>query len=214
MIDDLPLRWIVTGLFVLSGAGFAVAVNRRSVASVLSHGLHLVMAVAMAAMAWPQGLRLPTTVPEILFLAAALWFVMTALLTARVVKQRVVGGYNALTMLAMVWMYAVVPGHGLTDALGAGQHHHHHHPQAPDMDLSGMEVQPDDTWPAWIDLGNWAWTAIFVVAAVVWVYRFVTQRRTGRRRRAGAWRKSLNTAVQAMMALGMAIMFAITLLLA
>ncbi|OBJ54797.1 DUF5134 domain-containing protein [Mycobacterium sp. 1423905.2] len=214
MIDDLPLRWIVTGLFLLSGAGFAIAVNRRSATSILSHALHLAMAVAMAAMAWPQGLRLPTTVPEILFLAAALWFVMTALLTARVVKQRIVGGYNALTMLAMVWMYAVVPGHAVTDALGAGAHHHHHHPQPPDMDLSGMEVPTEDTWPGWIDLGNGLWTAVFVLAAVIWGYRFAKQRRTGRRRRMAGWRRSLNNAVQATMASGMAIMFGVTLLLA
>src|SRR4051794_11649310 len=124
MIDDLPLRWILTGLFLLSGAGFAISINRRSWTSVLSHGLHVVMSVAMAAMVWPQDLRLPATLPELFFLAAALWFVMTAVVTARMVAQRLVRAYNALTMLAMAWMYAV-SGPLFPDKVNAGHHHHH-----------------------------------------------------------------------------------------
>ncbi len=203
MIDGLLLRWLVTGLFLLSGAGFVMVTDRRSWTSVLSHGLHLMMAIAMAAMAWPQGLRLPTTPAEVFFLAAALWFVMTAIRAARMIAQRAVRGYHALTMFAMAWMYAAMNGHLPSGRLGSG----HHAPpdmSIPGMEMTGVDVQASDTYPGWIDRCNWVWTAIFVLAAVCWGYRFVTQRR-----RAGARvrRRRLGSAVQAMMAAGMAIMF-------
>lgn len=191
MIDDLPLRWVLTGLFLLSGAGFAISINRRSWTSVLSHGLHVVMSIAMAVMVWPQDLVLPTSFPELFFLAAALWFVMTAVLTSRAVAQRLVPAYNALAMAAMAWMYAI-SGPLFPGTLNA-QHHHHH---VPGMSMPG---EP----PEWIDTGNGIWTAIFTIAAAVWAYRYLTRRRGVR-----AWRKRVGSAVQAMMAAGMAIVFA------
>ena len=52
MIHDLVLRWLVTGLFVLSAAEcvFAIITQRRPWTSVVSNGLHFVMAVAMVVM--------------------------------------------------------------------------------------------------------------------------------------------------------------------
>jgi hypothetical protein len=74
----------------------------------------------------------------------------------------------------------------------------------PDMDMTAMDVQADDTYPGWIDTCIWVWTAIFVLAAVCWGYRFATLRqRSGARVR----RRRLGSAVQAMMAAGMAITF-------
>jgi hypothetical protein len=201
MIDDLPLRWLVTGLFLLSGAGYAMVTDRRSWTSLLSHGLHLTMAVAMAAMAWPRGLRLPTTPAEVFFLAAALWFVMTAIVAARKIAQRVVRGYHALTMLAMSWMYAAMSGHLPSGRLDSDQRA----PPGmsmPDMDMTAMDMPADDTYPGWVDTGNWVWTAIFVLAALCWGYRFVAQRPRARSRR-----RKLVSAVQMTMAAGMAIMF-------
>lgn len=198
MIDDLPLRWLLTGLFLLSGAGFAISINRRSWTSLLSHGLHVAMSVAMAVMVWPQDLRLPTTLPELFFLAAAAWFVMTAILTARVVTQRVVRAYNALTMLAMAWMYAV-SGPLFPGQATAGHAGHHHH--VPGMSgMSGMS-KPGGT-PEWIDAANGTWTALFTIATVIWTCRYLA-----RRRRTRVWRRRIGSAVQAMMAAGMAIVF-------
>lgn len=206
MISDLPLRWLVTGLSLLSGAGFLLVIDRRSVISVLSHGSHVVMAIAMAVMAWPQGIQLPTTLPEGFFVVAGLWFVGTAVLVARRLLQRVVCGYGAATMFAMSWMYAVMNGRLRPGHVTVGHQHHHH--VAPDMDTTAMDVHTADAWPSWIDAGNWVWTAVFVLAAIGWGYWFLAQRGGRRRPRVRVWRLSLGSAVQAMMAAAMAIMFA------
>lgn len=207
MIADLPLRWLVTGLFLLSGAGFTLVTDRRSATSVVSHGLHLVMAIAMAVMAWPHALHLPTTPAEVFFLAAALWFVMTAVVTARFVAQRVAGVYHALMMVAMAWMYAFAHQHP-APAQADTEHHHHHMPgmPMPDMDMTAPQAHPTENLPDWVNTGNWAWAAIFALAALVWGYRFFVQR--GRPRRSRSWRRTLSTGLQTLLAAGMAIMFA------
>jgi hypothetical protein len=215
MIDDLPLRWAVTGLFLLSGVGFALVTDRRSWTSVVSYGLHLTMAIAMAAMAWPQALGLPPTPAEVFFVAAALWFAITAVLATRMVATRLVRGYHALKMLAMAWMYAVAHQHPHVEGSGA----EHHMPpnmdpnmEMPDMDMPGPNAHASDNLPGWVDAGNWIWTVIFVVAAVVLGYGLVAQRGGSRRRRARSWRRTVSSAVQVMMAAGMAIMFGTLLL--
>lgn len=67
MIHDLMLRWVVTGLFVLTAAecGLAIIAKRRPWTLIVNHGLHFAMAVAMAVMAWPWGARVPTTGPAV-----------------------------------------------------------------------------------------------------------------------------------------------------
>jgi hypothetical protein len=211
VIADLPLRWLVTGMFLLSGVGFTLVTDRRSMTSVVSHGLHLVMVIAMAVMAWPQGLRLPATPTEVFFLAAALWFVMTAVVIARMVAQRVAHVYQAVMMFAMAWMYAVAHQHP-PDQRVAEHHHHHMLPGVPmpdmDMDMTATDAHPGDTMPGWVDAGNWIWTIVFVVAALVWGYRFATRRGTRRSRRNRSWRRTLGSAVQMLLAVAMAIMFA------
>ncbi|OBK19684.1 DUF5134 domain-containing protein [Mycobacterium asiaticum] len=207
MIEDLPLRWVVTGLFLLSAVGFALVIDRRSWTSVVSYGLHLTMAIAMAVMAWPQGLGLPPTPAEAFFLAGALWFGILAVLATRMAGMRLVRGYHALKMLAMAWMYAVVHHEPLPDEMHA-DHHHHHMPDVsmPDMGVAPAEA-PTQDWPGWVDVGNWIWALLFALAAAAWGYRLVTQRRAGRRRRSRAWRRTLGTALQITMAAGTAIMF-------
>jgi hypothetical protein len=223
MINDLPLRWAVTGLFLLSAVGFALVTDRRSWTSVVSYGLHLTMAIAMAAMAWPQALGLPPTPAEVFFVAAALWFAITAVLATRMIATRLVRGYHALKMLAMAWMYAVAHQHSHVDGSGA-EHHMPPNTEMPDMempdmempDLSGRDAHASDNLPGWVDAGNWIWTVLFVVAAVVLGYLLfaglVSQRSASRRRRARSWRSTVSTAVQVMMAAGMAIMFGTLLL--
>jgi uncharacterized membrane protein SirB2 len=227
MIDDLPLRWAVTGLFLLSAVGFALVTDRRSWTSVVSYGLHLTMAIAMAVMAWPQALGLPPTAAEVFFVAAALWFAITAVLATRMIATRLVRGYHALKMLAMAWMYAVAHQH--PHAAGSGAEHRmppntempgmnpnmDPNMEMPDMempDVSGTNAHASDNLPGWVDAGNWVWTVLFVVAAVVLGYGLVSQRSASRRRRARSWRSTVSTAVQVLMAAGMAIMFGTLLL--
>ena len=109
MIHDLALRWLVTLLFAFS-AGVclsAIVANRHSPASLVSHCLHAVMAIAMAVMAWPRGAELPSGAPMIFFAAAAVWF---AVVTVRTAGHRAANVYHTLMMLAMAWMYAAMGG--------------------------------------------------------------------------------------------------------
>lgn len=73
MIHDLALRWVVTGLFVLTATECVLAIvgKRRPWTWVVSHGLHFVMAVAMVMMAWPpSGAQLPSTGATVFFSAS------------------------------------------------------------------------------------------------------------------------------------------------
>ncbi|BDB39840.1 DUF5134 domain-containing protein [Mycobacterium kiyosense] len=197
MIQELPLRLVMTGLFLLSAVCFAVVIDRRSVVSVIGHGLHVTTAVAMAVMAWPQGLRLPATAVEVFFLGAAGWFAATTVLVARVPAARVAGAYHVLKMLAMVWMYdvmgdrpAVLPRH-----------------DTPDMpDMPGMDMPGEPTGTPWLDIGNWIWAAVFLLATFAWGCRFVMLRRDPA---GGGWRERLVSAAQTTMAAGMSVMFAV-----
>ncbi|MEQ0607496.1 DUF5134 domain-containing protein, partial [Mycobacterium tuberculosis] len=109
MIHDLMLRWVVTGLFVLTAAecGLAIIAKRRPWTLIVNHGLHFAMAVAMAVMAWPWGARVPTTGPAVFFLLAAVWFGATAVVAVRGTATRGLYGYHGLMMLATAWILAI-----------------------------------------------------------------------------------------------------------
>ncbi|QLL07712.1 DUF5134 domain-containing protein [Mycobacterium vicinigordonae] len=195
MIQDLPLRLVVTGTFLLSALSLALVIDRRSVVSLISHGLHITTAIAMAVMAWPQGLQVPATAAEIFFLAAAVWFVATTVFVARAAAARLAGGYHVVKMLAMAWMYDVMSNQptGLE---------HQDMPDMPGMDMPGMREAA--VGPRWVDIGNGVWATVFTLATFAWGYRLLTLRRhpgtQGRRER-------LFCMAQATMALGMSIMF-------
>ncbi|MGH3725084.1 MAG: DUF5134 domain-containing protein [Mycobacterium sp.] len=209
MIDDLLLRWIVTALFVLSAAecGSAMVAQRRPWTSFISHGLHLVMAVAMAVMAWPRGAQLPTTALMVFFLLATAWFMSMAVVVANTTSQQLVRSYHAAMMLAMTWMYAVMNGQILP---GESREHDQITPPGPGMpgmDMPGMETQGSNT-PEWITAINWFWMVGFAVAALFWVWRYVVERKQGA---SSLCSHNLGIACQAMMAIGMAIMFGVML---
>lgn len=222
MIADLTLRWVVTLLFVVSAAEclITLVVVRHHRAAAIGHGLHLLMAVAMAVMAWPRGAALPTTGPMVVFLAATAWFVAVAALVATTAAGRLVNTYHAVMMLAMAWMYAamngsILPGHSVAHTGGdgaAGQAGHAGHaghgggggPQAPAADMAGSTVVSE---PAYISAVNWFWTVGFAVAALFWVYRYFATRRGGSMMTLAHF----GTLCQAAMAAGMAIMFGVML---
>ncbi|WP_328354151.1 DUF5134 domain-containing protein [Mycobacterium sp. NBC_00419] len=219
MIQDLTVRWVVTLLFVLSAAecGFAIATGHRRWPSVVSYSLHAIMAVAMAVMAWPRGAALPTVPPMLFFLLATVWFAAIAA-SAAGAGHRLVTGYHALMMLAMAWMYAamngrILPGEpsGSTDAAGSGGHHSGHM-NMPGMDMPDMPMgdpaPAGGGYPAWIATLNWVCTIGFAVAAVVWLYRYLAARQS---RSSGDAVHQLGLLSQAMMAIGMAVMFAVML---
>ena len=178
MIHDLVLRWVVTGLFVLSAAecGFAIITHRRRWTSVLNNGLHFVMAVAMVVMAWPWSAQLPTTGPAIFFLLAALWFVSIAVAAAQTIAYRGLSGYHGLMMLATAWMYAIMNGDLLPLRSKSDM-------SMPDMPMSttsmpptsgmsmpsggGMNMPASSGPPVWFTAVGWIGTLSFAAAATV-----------------------------------------------
>lgn len=203
MIHDLALRWVVTMLFGLSAAEclWSIAGHRRWT-GVVGHVLHVVMAVAMAVMAWPKGAELPTTGPMVFFLLAAAWFAVISLTRAGA-GHRVVNTYHILMMLAMAWMYAVMNGHLLP-----GQSSEHHSTTMPGMNMPGTDGSTGDGYPAWINALNWVCTIGFAVAAAFWIYRYFAVRK---RNSTEYTSRHLGVICQAMMAAGMAIMFGVML---
>lgn len=215
MIADPLLRWVVTVLFVLSAAEmvYAMVTSHRAGAYVVSHLLHLLMAVAMAAMAWPRGAALPTTGPMFFFLAATAWFAGVVL---KYRGHRLINGYHALMMLAMAWMYAVMNGDLLPGSRSGGD------PGA-GAPMAGMPGMPgmagmaapgaDDgasamAQPGYVGVLNWVCTTGFAVATLWWLYRYFGQRRA---EPAQPVHRFLGDASQAMMAAGMAVMFGVLL---
>jgi len=208
VINDLLLRSIVSCLSALSGveAGFAIVTDRRSWILVVSDGLRLVMAIAMAVMVWPVGMRLAHTGPTVFFLLAAVWFVATAVVSARGIAQHAVCGYHAVTMVTMAWMLAGMNGHLLPGGSGADHHMSSDmpmHGMDMDMDMAGMDA-PESGSPGWVAAINWFCAVAFAAVAVFWIYRFFAERRN---RVPHLWRSSLGSGGQAAMAAGMAVMF-------
>ena len=210
MITDLLLRWIVTALFVISAAEciFAFTAGRRPWTLEVGHVLHFVMAVAMAAMAWPRGAELPTTAPMWFFLAASLWFVVMGLVEA---GHRGAHAYHAAMMLAMSWVYAVMGGVPVpipSEGAGSGGAPAGHHtstvteaPGAADASLKASD-------PLLATGLNWLCAVGFAIAAVWWLHRYFEARRGDS---IEAAHRHLGIACQAMMAVGMSIMFGVML---
>jgi uncharacterized protein DUF5134 len=204
MIHDIGLRWVIAGLSALSAAawGSAIVSLHRMWTEVVCCGLHIVMAIAMAVMAWPWGAQLPVKGPAVFFLLAAGWFLTLASVPGGTAPRRGGYGYHALMMLAMAWMYAFV--HGFLLPGHSAMHPHTHI----DMDMAGKNVTTSAGSPGWVTAINWFWFAGFMVAALLWTFVFAAKRPDGANYR---WWRWLNTPAQAMMAAAMSIMFGATL---
>ncbi|MBS4728825.1 DUF5134 domain-containing protein [Mycobacterium sp. SM1] len=192
MIHDLLLRWMVTGLFAVSAVESArLAIReRRPWTTVLTHGLHFAMAVAMAVMAWPWMGRFPQAGPVAFFSLATVWFVALAIFAARTTTLRELYGYHGFMMLACAWMFA-----STNRAMSASM---------PGMALAmtAMDMPAGGGPPAWFSAVNWLGTFSFAAAAVFWTARYVREHRHGI-----AGLRPVHDLKQAMMATGMAIEF-------
>ncbi len=218
MIQDMTLRWVVTLLFVFSAGVYvqAIVANRHSGANVIGNSLHVIMAVAMAVMAWPRGAELPPRAPMVFFAVAAIWF---AVIAVRNSASRWGSAYHALMMLAMAWMYAAMGGLALRRAPGPAG-----------MDMAGMDMAGHaghaghtghaghgghsaagpsaSATPEWVGVLNWVCTVGFAIATVFWIYRYIAARLGGSTRSTG---QQFGILSQVTMAAGMAIMFAVML---
>jgi Trk-type K+ transport system membrane component len=214
MIHDLLLRWVVTGLFVLGAAesGLTIITERRPWMSVVDHGLHFAMAVAMVVMAWPWSAGFPTIGPTVFFLLAALWFATTGVVAARTAPQRGMCGYHGLMMLAMAWMYTLMNGR-LLPLRSSTQRHASLDTSMPGMDMAAMNTPAGGASPVWVSAVNWIGTVGFALAAVFWMSRVVRafNRRKRRHRAAECGSPGHSALAQAVIAAGMAIMFGATI---
>lgn len=206
MIHEFALRWVTTGLFLFSAAETALTIARRprTWAQVVGHLLHFLMAVAMAAMAWPWGARVPPTGPAVFFVLAAAWFATTAA-TAHTTAPRLWDGYHALMMLATAWMYVIMSDHLLPLRSSV---HDRARPDAPmpGMDMAAMRMPVISGSPMWFGALNWLGTAAFAIASVFWTRKYLRERQHD-----AALSRSLAPLSQAAMAAGMAILFLATL---
>ncbi|WP_322861239.1 DUF5134 domain-containing protein [Mycobacterium europaeum] len=199
MIHDPLLRWLVTGFFALGALECALPIltQRRPWTVVVGHSLHFLMAVSMAVMAWPWSMRLPTMMPAVFFLLAALWFATMGLVAARPAAQRGLFGYHSLMMLATAWMYA-----GMNSPLPSAQSHPQAGATTPGMDMAAMNMSASSESPTWFSAVNWFGTTAFAIATIFWTRRYVTSQLRGTTRA-----RSLGNIAQAMMAAGMAVLF-------
>lgn len=209
MINDVALRWVVTALFLFGAAEclHAIVAMPRPWTRIVSQSLHLAMALAMATMAWPWGMTLPTAGPARFFLVAGAWFIVGIFITA---GHRLINAYHAVMMLAMSWMYAVMSGGllpKLTDgAVPGGGHSGHAMPNMPNMNMPESAADSLQNPPLISGL-NWLFAVGFGIATLIWVYRLVRCYSTD----STDDRRPFGIACQAMMAAGMSIMFAVML---
>ncbi|WP_375481947.1 DUF5134 domain-containing protein [uncultured Mycobacterium sp.] len=207
MIHDLMLRWVVTALWVLGAAdsGLAIVTKRRPWTFVVNNGLHLVMSVAMAVMAWPRGAEFPTTGLVVFFLLAAMGFVTMAAVAARTTARWWLFGYHGLMMLATAWLYAIMNGH-LLPLRSSTPHQTQPGMSMPGTEMAEMNMPASSGSPVWFTVVNWFGTVSFAIAAAFWIYKYFRERK-----HEATGCSSLGNLAQAAMAAGMAIMFRATL---
>lgn len=119
MIADEWLRWVVTAIFVsCSGyCAYRLMIRGRCV-SQIDFLFHLLMSLAMVAMAWPSGTGIPAGPQIAVFFAAAVFLIVQATLAGGSKSRQWVFGahghgrgalwYHAFMMLAMVGMVAMM----------------------------------------------------------------------------------------------------------
>jgi hypothetical protein len=216
VVEEFALRWTVTILFVISAGECLVTTfaRHRNPAVIVGNLLHVLMALAMAVMAWPWGAALPTIPPMVFFLLAAVWFLVVVIRSRD--GQRIRNFYHLVMMLSMAWMYAlmngnILPGQATSSADATADHHDMH---TSPLDRHNQEVLVDNdglSWadlPAWINTVNWAFAVSFAVATAYWFYRYVTKARVEFQNDSFELAQDrLGVLCQAMMAGGVATMF-------
>ncbi|MYQ79891.1 MULTISPECIES: DUF5134 domain-containing protein [unclassified Streptomyces] len=217
MIAANGLRWILSLLFcalAVYGLWRAFMARTHSWTARLAHGLHAVMALAMFAMAWSWGMDLPATPQVIFFSAAAAWFVVAALAlpAGPEPRGRALAGAlpHALMTGAMAWMAAVMASGMSMGAAGGGQAH-----DMPGMDMSAPGALATMTLSGSGDRWGAGLLALLMLAlALGWLAKgFDTgrpvPRAAGDAGSSGAVQAAWDLGCHGLMALGMAVMFAV-----
>ena len=173
--DDCPrvfspmLALVFTAVFLATGVYSLVrlaelgATGDRS-GSRAAELTHLVMSLAMIAMAWAWtgGPTSPSGVLQIVvFGATTVWFALRARTPGH---PRAVAGYHVVMNAAMVWMVAAMPQiMGMTMSGDASDGHH-------GGSASGAGSVAIAT-PAWVAALTWLFAGLLLVTAVLWALR-------------------------------------------
>ena len=223
MIAAGGLRWVLTGLFVVPAlAGMwragAPACAREGPGAVerIAHLLHAAMALAMVAMVWPWGMKLPAWPQVTLFTLSAVWFAGVALArpaSASRARALLVALPHVAMMGAMAWMAAaMVSPHSM-----AGHDGSHGMAHMPGMDMSGgsgtVTMTLAGTGPR---TTSGLLAGVLLMLALWWLARgFAVAQRgyaTGHQRPpAAVERDAFGLGCHGAMALGMAVMFVLLL---
>ncbi|MFG3132310.1 DUF5134 domain-containing protein [Streptomyces tendae] len=216
MIAASGLRWILTLMFaapVLYGL-WRLVLPTTGLTGRVGHVLHAAMGVLMIAMAWPWGMDLAVAPQVVLFTAGAVWFVGTSLIRpgGRSRTGAVLAAWpHALMMGAMAWMVAAMATSGSTAGHGSGGHGGHEGHTAGGSGLASMSLT--DTGPS---LASAVLAVALTAIGLVWLARAFDFARAqvpapaGGPAPAGAdTAAALDPACHAVMALGMAVMFAL-----
>ncbi|WP_206792062.1 DUF5134 domain-containing protein [Amycolatopsis sp. MtRt-6] len=198
MITAEGLRWILTAMFVLTGAFCAYRCLRQgSAAERTGDVLHVVMCVAMVAMVWPATMSVARW-PQIVFFAlAAVWFVGIAAVGSSHGDHggRRVAIYHVVMMAAMAWMVFVMP-RAMSGMTGTGG----------TMEMPGHAGMPvpvpgTGTTPADVTSVALVLVVVFVVSGLVFLSRAIDDARASR-----PALRSLGGGANGVMALGMGLM--------
>lgn len=217
MIAANGLRWILTLMFaapVLYGLWRLVLPTTGPTGRV-GHVLHAAMGVLMIAMTWPWGMDLAVAPQVALFTAGALWFVAASLLWPG--ERSRTGAVKAawphvLMMGAMAWMVAAMGTSGAMAGHGGGTGHDGHEGHAAaGASLASMSLT--GTGPS---VASALLAVALTAIGLVWLARAFDLARVrvplpaGGPAPAGAdTTAALDPACHALMALGMAVMFAL-----
>lgn len=178
---------MTTALFAYAAAYcLARIVSSTGVAHRIDHGAHLLMALAMIAMAWPWGDSIPLAPQAVVFGISAIWFALRAIRgwrpagTGSVVDRHrhgpATGLYHSVMMSAMVWMAAVMAG-WLSGAgsdpadTGASTGHDMANMDMAHMDMADHAAATTGTSSSLVTAVSLALTVIFAVAALAWLFR-------------------------------------------
>ncbi|MFK4546430.1 hypothetical protein RKD29_006026 [Streptomyces tendae] len=219
MIAASGLRWILTLMFaapVLYGL-WRLVLPAAGLTGRVGHVLHAAMGVLMIAMAWPWGMDLAVAPQVVLFTAGAVWFVGASLIRpgGRSRTGAVVAAWpHALMMGAMAWMVEAMATPGSTAGHGGGGHGGHEGHTAAGSGLASMSLT--DTGPS---VASALLAVALTAIGLVWLARAFDLARAqvpvpapaGGPAPAGAntAAAALDPACHAVMALGMAVMFAL-----
>ncbi|QWF85271.1 DUF5134 domain-containing protein [Amycolatopsis sp. CA-230715] len=200
MIAELGLRWILTAVFVATGAFCGYRCLRHGTpAARVSDVLHVIMCAGMVAMAWPAAMTFARIPQTVLFAAAAAWFAGALILRSgdHDDHRGTAHAHHALMMAGMAWMVFMMPSAMSGMVMSAPEHGGEHAGMAmgDGMTMSGSA-------PPHVAIVAGILAVLFLVAGTGWLARAIDLGRADHRpdlRTAGL-------AAEGAMSLGMAVM--------